>query len=38
MVRIEKILAAIFDDFLSENVGIKKVVGSFEAFVPETEG
>ena len=35
MVRIEKIPAEVFNDFLSEKVGIKKVVGSFEAFVPE---
>jgi hypothetical protein len=27
----------VFDDFLSENVGIGKIVGVFEAFVSATE-
>jgi hypothetical protein len=27
----------VIDDFLGENVGIGKVVGAFEAFVPEPE-
>jgi len=27
----------VFDDFLGENVGIGKIVGVFEAFVPEPE-
>jgi hypothetical protein len=27
----------VFDDFLSENVGIRKIVGLFKAFVSEPE-
>jgi len=28
----------VFDDFLGKNIWIGKVVGFFEAFVPEPEG
>ena len=35
MVRIEKIPAQLLSDVLSKNVGIQKVVGSFEAVVAE---
>jgi hypothetical protein len=27
----------VFDDFLSENIGIGEVVGFFETFIPEPE-
>jgi len=27
----------VFDDFLSENVGIRKIIGFFEAFISQPE-